>query len=353
MTSDQWIARCYWHTVCQVFWWVSRSEERSWSKLQGLSESPRRGETGARRCGGGEVKRATQGLGRLCGCLKRRVGRGRWPWRNNFLEFQIVERIGFGYICCTIFERSPSSTNFCALVNLDIWLEHISTKSNFRSQERVYSGFFDSSLARNRTWTKNWTGPPPPTCLVKAFESRVSVNYRNQLQLFSRRGQSEPRVPAVVKLWSGGDLDLDQRCKVGSGDIPNSSYTEQFQILWSLPVKRLHERIWVKWVSQIGTSGREVTDKLGILTLGVEQLSKYFTPSSNRVTLATIGVKQLQMLYSLSVWRLPWRELATISYVQLYTNLCINTSHRYPIFFMLIIQCHLSILYQHLQIVNP
>ena len=56
-------------------------------------------------------------------------------------------------------------------------------------------------------------------------------------------------------------------------------------------------------MSKIETSGREVTDKLGILTLGVEQLSKYFTPSSNRVTLATIGVKQLQMLYiySLSV----------------------------------------------------
>ena len=37
-----------------------------------------------------------------------------------FWEFQIVEQIGFGYICCTNFERSPSSTNFYALVNLDI-----------------------------------------------------------------------------------------------------------------------------------------------------------------------------------------------------------------------------------------
>ena len=118
--------------------------------------------------------------------------------------------------------------------------------------------------------------------------------------------------------------------------------------------ERLHERIWVKWVSKIGTSGREVTDKLGILTLGVEQLSKYFTPSSNRVTLATIGVKQLQMLYiySLSVWRLPWREFATISYVQMHTTLQINKSHRNPIFYILIIWCHLSILYRHLQIVN-
>ena len=67
--------------------------------------------------------------------------------------------------------------------------------------------------------TQKLNSCPPPVCLVKAFESRVSVNYRNQLQFFSRRGPIEPGVPAVVKLWTGGDLDLDQRCKVGSGDI--------------------------------------------------------------------------------------------------------------------------------------
>ena len=201
-----------------------------------MSESPRRGETGARRCGGGEVKRATQGLGRLCGCLKRRVGRGRWPWRNNFLGISNCWADWFWiHLLHQLWKVTLINQLLCPCQSGHLTRTHIN-RSNFGSQEKSIFWNFWHKSCKSCTQLhihKEMNSCPPPRCLVKAFESRVSVNYRNQLQFFSRRGPSQPGVPAVVKLWTaGGDLNLDQRYKVGSGDI---SYTSKYFIYWAVP----------------------------------------------------------------------------------------------------------------------
>ena len=230
--ADQWITTCWWHAVCQVFWWMSRSEKKSWSKLQGLSESPRRGETGARRCGGGGVKRATQGLGRLCGCLKRRVGRGRWPWRNNFLGISNCWADCFWiHLLHQLWKVTLINQLLCPCQS---GLEHISTESNFGSLDnwkRVLSRIFDSSLAslaRDCTYTKKWTLAPLLRVLWRHSSLVSLLITETSSSSFPEGAQASP---GCRRWWNYGLVEtwiLISGVKWEVEMFPNISYTEQF-----------------------------------------------------------------------------------------------------------------------------
>ena len=178
-----------------------------------------------------------------------------------FWEFQIVELIGFGYICCTNFERSPSSTNFYALVNLDIWLEHILTDRTLDHRKRVFSGIFDTSLAslaRNCTYTKKWTVAPllgvlwrhsSLVSLLITETSSSSFPEGAQASLGCRRWWN---YGLLVETWI---LISGVKWEVEIFPIhPNISYTEQFQIctlIYTGSVKWEGERVLLILVSLI------------------------------------------------------------------------------------------------------
>ena len=169
-----------------------------------------------------------------------RVGQAMWmlekeggTWemtlkKQFFGNFKLLSGLLLDTFVAPTLKGHPHQPTF---VPLSIWTSDENTYQQNRTLDHMITGkeyfleflcffcFFACKSCTQLHIHNKLNSCPPPTYLVKAFESRVSVNYRNQLQFFSRRGLSEPGVPAVVKLWIGGDLDLDQRCKMGSGDI--------------------------------------------------------------------------------------------------------------------------------------
>ena len=121
-------------------------------------------------------------------------------------------------------------------------LEHISTESNFGSLDnwkRVFSGIFDSSLAslaRDCTYTKNWT-VAPLLCVLWRHSSLVSLLItETSSSSFPKGAQASP---GCRRWWNYGLVEtwiLISGVKWEVEIFPNISYTEQFQLLWSLLV---------------------------------------------------------------------------------------------------------------------
>ena len=236
--ADQWITTCWWHAVCQVFWWVSHWEEKSWSKLQGLSESPRRGETGARRCGGGEGKKGHPRVGQAMWMLEKEGGTWEVTLKKQFLVISNCSADWFWiHLLHQLWKVTLINQLLCPCQS---GLEHISTESNFGSLDnwkRVFSGIFDSSLAslaRDCTYTKNWT-VAPLLCVLWRHSSLVSL-------LITETSSSSFPEGAQASLgcrrwWNYGLVEtwiLISGVKWEVEIFPNIPYTEQFQILWYL-----------------------------------------------------------------------------------------------------------------------
>ena len=198
------------------------------------------------------VKRATQGLSRLCGCLKRRVGRGRWPWRNNFLGISNCWADWFWiHLLHQLWKVTLINQLLCPCQSGHLTRTHIN---------RVFSGIFDTSLAslaRNCTYTKKWTVAPLLGVLWR-HSSLVS------LLITETRSSSFPEGAQASlgcrRWWNYGLVETwilisGVKWEVEIFPIhPNISYTEQFQIctlIYTGSVKWEGERVLLILVSLI------------------------------------------------------------------------------------------------------
>ena len=126
MTSDQWITRGYWHTVCQVFWWVSRSEEKSWSKLQGLSEwvAQKRGDWRKKmwRWGG---KKGHPRVGQAMWMLEKEGGTWEMTLKKQFFgNFKLLSRLVLDTFVAPTLKGHPHQPTF---MPLSIWTSDSNT----------------------------------------------------------------------------------------------------------------------------------------------------------------------------------------------------------------------------------
>ena len=98
---------------------MSRSEEKSWSKLQGLSESPRSGETGARRCGGGGGKKGHPGVGQAMWMLEKEGGTWEMTLKKQFFgNFKLLSRLVLDTFVAPTLKGHPHQPTF---MPLSIW----------------------------------------------------------------------------------------------------------------------------------------------------------------------------------------------------------------------------------------